>query len=156
MRGLRTRSRRRSCARRSGVAYDPAAATLIDEAHAAGETPELSWHDVGPTYAEATYDGYLHDSAVSVTWGMSTAPRGTVQSGVLAKLLAPHRDIARKRVTLLYRPVDAARAAAIVRGPTCGRRSSARPRARSRRPATCSRPGPRPRPRARRPPGRAC
>ncbi|HLS40969.1 MAG TPA: SCO6880 family protein, partial [Ornithinicoccus sp.] len=96
------------------VAYDPAAATLIDEAHAAGETPELSWHDVGPTFAEATYDGYLHDSALSVTWGMSTAPRGTVQSGVLAKLLAPHRDIARKRVTLLYRPVDAARAAAIV------------------------------------------
>ena len=45
---------------------------------------------------------------------MSQAPRGNVQSGVLARLLAPHRDIARKRVTLLYRPVDAARAAAIV------------------------------------------
>jgi hypothetical protein len=33
---------------------------------------------------------------------------------VLARLLAPHRDIARKRVTLLYKPVDAARAAAMV------------------------------------------
>jgi hypothetical protein len=33
---------------------------------------------------------------------------------VLARLLAPHRDIARKRVTLLYRPIDPARAAAIV------------------------------------------
>jgi len=45
---------------------------------------------------------------------MTSAPRGNVQSGVLARLLAPHREIARKRVTLLYRPIDAARAAAIV------------------------------------------
>ena len=96
------------------IAYDPASAALIDAAHAAGETPDLAWHDVGPTWAEADYEGYRHDSAYSVTWAMSTAPRGTVQSGVLAKLLAPHRDVARKRVTLVYRPVDAARAAAIV------------------------------------------
>ena len=40
---------------------------------------------------------------------MTQAPRGLVQSGVLARLLAPHRDIARKRVTLLYRPIDASR-----------------------------------------------
>jgi hypothetical protein len=45
---------------------------------------------------------------------MTQAPRGLVQSGVLARLLAPHRGIARKRVTLLYRPIDAARAAAMV------------------------------------------
>lgn len=96
------------------IAYDPAAAGLIDEAHAAGETPELSWPDVGPSAAQAAWDGYRHDSAYSCTWSMTSAPRGSVQSGVLARLLAPHRDIARKRVTLLYRPVDAAKAAAIV------------------------------------------
>ena len=96
------------------IAYDPAAASLIDEAHAAGETPELSWPDVGPSAAQASWDGYRHDSAYSCTWAMTSAPRGSVQSGVLARLLAPHREIARKRVTLLYRPLDAARAAAIV------------------------------------------
>lgn len=96
------------------IAYDPAAAVLIDEAHANGEVPELSWPDVGPSAAQASWDGYRHDSAYSMTWSMSAAPRGNVQSGVLARLLAPHRDIARKRVTLLYRPIDAARAAAIV------------------------------------------
>ncbi|QGU28917.1 hypothetical protein D7D94_11075 [Microbacterium oryzae] len=96
------------------IAYDPAAALLIDEAHAAGETPELTWPDVGPSAAQASWGGYRHDSAYSVTWAMTSAPRGNVQSGVLARLLAPHRDIARKRVTLLYRPIDAARAAAIV------------------------------------------
>lgn len=96
------------------VAYDPAAAVLIDEAHANGEIPELSWPDVGPTAAQASWSGYRHDSAYSMTWSMTSAPRGNVQSGVLARLLAPHRDIARKRVTLLYRPIDAARAASIV------------------------------------------
>lgn len=96
------------------VAYDPAAALLIDEAHSAGETPELSWPDVGPSAAQASWEGYRHDSAYSCTWAMTSAPRGNVQSGVLARLLAPHRDIARKRVSLLYRPIDAAKAAAIV------------------------------------------
>ncbi|WP_186325331.1 SCO6880 family protein [Cellulosimicrobium sp. TH-20] len=96
------------------VAYDPAAAALIDGAHAAGEPVELSWPDVGPSAAEASWGGYRHDSAYSCTWAMTSAPRGNVQSGVLARLLAPHREIARKRVTLLYRPIDAARAAAIV------------------------------------------
>lgn len=96
------------------IAYDPAVAPLIDEAHAAGETPDLTWPDVGPAAAQADWGGYRHDSAYSVTWAMTSAPRGNVQSGVLARLLAPHRDIARKRVTLLYRPLDPARAAAIV------------------------------------------
>jgi hypothetical protein len=96
------------------VAYDPAAAPLIDEARAAGEDPELSWTDVGPAAAEARWDSYRHDSAVSTSWTMTSPPRGVVQSGILARLLAPHRDIARKRVTLLYRPIDPARAAAIV------------------------------------------
>lgn len=96
------------------IAYDPAAAVLIEEAHAAGEVPELSWPDVGPSAAEAGWAGYRHDSAYSCTWAMTQAPRGNVQSGVLRRLLAPHREIARKRVTMLYRPIDAARAAAMV------------------------------------------
>ncbi|WP_233515465.1 SCO6880 family protein [Marinitenerispora sediminis] len=96
------------------IAYDPASAVLIDEAHAAGEVPDLTWPDVGPTAHQAYWDCYRHDGALSVTWAMTSAPRGNVQANVLARLLAPHGDIARKRVTLLYRPLDAARAASIV------------------------------------------
>lgn len=96
------------------IAYDPAAAILIDEAHAAGDPVELSWADVGPSAAETTWSGYRHDSGWSRTWAMTSAPRGLVQAGVLARLLAPHRDIARKRVTLLYQPIDPGRAAALV------------------------------------------
>ena len=94
------------------VAYDPGVAPLVDQAHT--DQPGLSWADVGPAAAVADWDGYRHDSGYSVTWAMSTAPRGNVQSGVLERLLAPHPDIDRKRVTLVYRPVDAAKAAAIV------------------------------------------
>jgi hypothetical protein len=87
------------------VAYEPRAAALIDEAYSEGTVPQLAWSDVGPAGAEARWGSYRHDGATSVTWSMSSAPRGAVQSSVLLRLLVPHRDIARKRVTLLYRPM---------------------------------------------------
>ncbi len=96
------------------VAYDPAAAALIDEVHARGETPSLDWSDVGPAAVESTWDAMRHDSAWSRTWMMTSAPRGEVYSSVLAKLISAHPDLDRKRVTLLYRPLDAARAARAV------------------------------------------
>ena len=96
------------------IAYEPRSAALIDEAYSAGTVPELDWSDVGPAAAEARWDSYRHDGATSVTWSMSAAPRGAVQSSVLMRLLLPHRDIARKRVTLLYQPVPAATAARTV------------------------------------------
>ncbi|MGY1822664.1 SCO6880 family protein [Geodermatophilus sp. SYSU D00079] len=96
------------------VAYDPSAARILDEAHAAEGPPELRWSDVGPAAAQAGWGWYRHDGAVSVTWSMTEAPRGEVFSSVLADLIAPHPDVDRKRVTLLYRPLDAGRAARIV------------------------------------------
>jgi hypothetical protein len=96
------------------IAYEPRSAKLIDEAYSAGSVPELDWSDVGPAAAEASWDSYRHDGAFSVTWSMSAAPRGEVQSSVLGQLLAPHRDIARKRVTMLYSPMNSAVAARTV------------------------------------------
>lgn len=96
------------------IAYDPASAVLIEEARAAGDPFEIAWPDVGPTAHQAGWDKLRHDSALSVSWTMTSAPRGNVQSSILTRLLAPHGDIARKRVTLLYRPLDPARTAAIV------------------------------------------
>ena len=96
------------------IAYDPAAAETIEYARAAGETAALSWDDVGPARAQALPRCYQHDGAVSVTWEMAGAPRTAVVETVLSELLAPHRDIARKRVTLLYRVLSAAEAARMV------------------------------------------
>jgi hypothetical protein len=96
------------------VAYDPPAARLIDTARAEGQVPHMRWSDVGPTATQAGWEHYRHDGAVSVSWSMTAAPRGEVYSSVLNQLLAPHPEIDRKRVTLLYRPMDSATAARIV------------------------------------------
>ncbi len=96
------------------IAYDPPAARLIDAARAERHVPELSWSQVGPTAQQASWDALRHDGAWSVSWSMTSAPRGEVYSSVLTQLLAPHPNIDRKRVTLLYRPLNAARAAHIV------------------------------------------
>jgi hypothetical protein len=117
------------------IAYDPAAAVLIDEARSQGMSPELQWTDVGPAGAQSFWDKYRHDSAWSVTWQMSQAPRGEVFSSVLSQLVAPHPDIDRKRVTMLYRPLDAATSARMVeadkRNASFRATASARPSARS-------------------------
>jgi hypothetical protein len=96
------------------TAYEPAAARQFDRARADGEVARLTWNEVGPAAAQADWDRYRHDDAVSVTWSMTMAPRGEVSSNVLHRILRPHADIDRKRVTLLYRPIDSARAARIV------------------------------------------
>jgi hypothetical protein len=96
------------------IAHDPPAALIIDEAHAAGSAVALTWGEVGPSATQTSWDDYRHDGAFSVSWTMTGAPRGSVNSSVLSRLLAPHGDIDRKRVSLLYRPMDSARAAAVV------------------------------------------
>ncbi|GAA0439005.1 SCO6880 family protein [Streptomyces luteireticuli] len=96
------------------VAYDPTAAVIVERARANGEGTGLTWDDAGPMEADAHPTSYWHDGAYSVTWSMSAAPRGEVFSNILTNFLLPHRDIARKRITLLYRPHDVATAANIV------------------------------------------
>lgn len=98
------------------VAFDPASEVLFEQAASRGEQVNISWGDVGPVGAEATWDAYRHDSGVSRTWVVTRPPRGVVQSGVLANVLATSRDVDRKRVTILYRPVDAAKAPDLVEG----------------------------------------
>lgn len=96
------------------IAYDPASAFVIDEARATGQRAKLHWSDIGPASHEAFWDKYRHDGAWSVTWAMTVAPRGEVYDNVLRPLLAPHRAIARKRVTILYKVMDPGIAARIV------------------------------------------
>ncbi|TDD56395.1 hypothetical protein E1286_01810 [Nonomuraea terrae] len=96
------------------IAYDPASHRLLDAARSGGEPLAQPWDQIGPAAAQEAWDHYRHDSGASVTWGMSEAPRGEVLSPVLTDLLAPHRDITRKRVSLLYRPYDPGSAARLV------------------------------------------
>lgn len=92
------------------VAYDPAVAPLVEEAQF-GEGTGLTWDQAGPATAKNHFDCYQHETAVSRTWQMREAPRGMFFARTLHDLLSPHRDVARKRVVLLYRPESPARSA---------------------------------------------
>ncbi|MGC8628422.1 MAG: SCO6880 family protein [Acidimicrobiales bacterium] len=94
------------------VAYDPAVAELVEDL--GPEAAGTDWADAGPVGGQEAWDHYRHDGAVSVSWVMTEAPRGQVFSSVLSSLLAPHPDIARKRVALAYRPYGTAAAVRVV------------------------------------------
>lgn len=95
------------------VAYDPASADHVDALRATGADTHVTWDTAGPAAHAEAWGSYRHDSAASITWSMAGAPRGVVESRVLTDLLAAHEAVDRKRVTLIYRPHDAAKAAAI-------------------------------------------
>jgi hypothetical protein len=95
------------------VAFDPSAAADVLRSRADG-TSGVEWADAGPVTARETADAYFHEDVVSRSWVACEAPRGSVRSGVLRGLLEPSARIARKRVAILYRPVDPASAARIV------------------------------------------
>ncbi|MFQ6486028.1 SCO6880 family protein [Brachybacterium epidermidis] len=94
------------------AAYDPHVAPEIEEQRAAGGTG-LTWDQAGPAFHQVELDHYFHDRAISTSWTLGGEPRGTFYDTSLARLLAPERKVARKRVTLLYRPIPAARATSI-------------------------------------------
>lgn len=95
------------------TAYDPTTATQIEEARADGGTG-LSWSDAGPMFALDAFDHYRHDRGFSKSWTMYEGPRGVFHSNALRRVLEPSADVLRKRVTILYRPIPAARATELV------------------------------------------
>ncbi|MFF3452146.1 SCO6880 family protein [Streptomyces sp. NPDC002667] len=96
------------------VAYDPAIAPDVLSARAEHAETGVEWADAGPAAAVETVTSYKHDSGVSRTWMLTLAPRGTVRSSVLRGLLEPAPGTRRKRVSLIYRPIDPATSARIV------------------------------------------
>ncbi|MGC4892306.1 SCO6880 family protein [Micromonospora sp. DT31] len=96
------------------VAYDPAVAAEVLDVRARHGHTGLEWDDAGPAAAVETVRSYQHDSGVSRTWLLTMAPRGTVRAGILRSLLDPAAGIRRKRVALIYRPIDPATSARIV------------------------------------------
>jgi len=106
------------------VAYDPATATLLDQARAQqarqvapheAPAPLVGWENAGPIAQVEAWDHLRHDSGASITWQMVDVPHGAVQSRILEQLLAADDHLARKRVTLIYRPHDPASAARVGR-----------------------------------------
>jgi len=96
------------------IAFDPVVRGEVGRLLAIPMGPELEarldWPAAGPAGAEERWDCYQHDSGTSVTWGWREPPREHVTSTVLARLLGPGGYP--KRVSLQYRPLPAAAAAA--------------------------------------------
>ncbi|GAB2939491.1 hypothetical protein GCM10027047_39510 [Rhodococcus aerolatus] len=95
------------------VAYDPSVAQLVEGQRAEGGTG-LAWSEAGPGFAHDRAEVYDHDGAHSICWQMREAPPGVFYDHTLKPLLAPHPDITRKRVTLVYRPESAESARRVV------------------------------------------
>ena len=103
------------------VAYDPGCAPLLDRASAGSQTQDrdqrraelVDWASAGPAGQVEAWDHLQHDSGASITWQMVDPPHGAVTSRVLEQLLEAHDSLARKRVTLIYRPHDPASAARV-------------------------------------------
>lgn len=92
------------------VAFDPTVANDVEDARRDGGTG-LLWEEAGPVRLRPEDDCLQHDRAWSRTWQMLEPPKGAFQSDCLSRLLAPHPEISRKRVAVLYRPHDAVTAA---------------------------------------------
>lgn len=90
------------------VAFDPSVAEAVEEAQLAaaageGEGTGLVWSEAGPLFHDPQPDVYEHEATLSRTWQMKTPPRGVFFDTTLRRMLEPHKDIARKRVAILYR-----------------------------------------------------
>ncbi|BEP13852.1 hypothetical protein acdb102_21630 [Acidothermaceae bacterium B102] len=98
------------------IAYDPAIATQVEGVKARGDASGTTWDNAGPVAVAEDWEYLRHDSGASITWQMVEAPRGAIQSQVLAPLLEPGREFLRKRVTLIYRPHSPSEAARVADG----------------------------------------
>ena len=86
------------------AAYNPGRRSCSRKRAPPASPPTCAGSDVGPERRRGRGDQATGTTgARSITWAMTPAPRGEVRENVLARLIAPHPDIARKRVTLLYR-----------------------------------------------------
>lgn len=86
--------------------WDPEAGEIIERERAMGHRTALTWDQVGPVATETAWSAYKHDSGVSMTWFMTRPPSGAVPGRILKPVLTPHAVIDRKRVCLMYRPLD--------------------------------------------------
>ncbi|MDR1447959.1 MAG: hypothetical protein LBI63_03230 [Candidatus Ancillula sp.] len=96
------------------TAFDPASRDLFDSANTNHAAPVVDWKNVGPTIAVNEWNKYVHDSGVSVSYIMSQAPRGVVTDSVLSRLMQPHPQLQRKRITFVYKPVSYEQSATMV------------------------------------------
>lgn len=99
------------------VAFDPSVSLDVEEAQMAAAAARatgnpgwqalgtgITWDQAGPIYAENLADVYVHEGHASRTLQMYKPPSGNFFAESLRPVLEQHKDIERKRVTMLFRP----------------------------------------------------
>lgn len=100
--GAVTPMRASEVAERIRTAWDPGSAEVFARLRGDGVDPDLAWSQLATPATE--HSGYVeHAEHTSTTYLMRSAPASPVPATVLTPLLRPHRAVARKRVTVLYR-----------------------------------------------------
>lgn len=92
------------------VSFDPSVVAEVERARNDGGTG-LTWDECGPVSAHAGRDHYAHDGHVSMSMVMVEPPRGVFYTLQLKDLLDPSPRVPRKRVAMLFRPLDPAMSA---------------------------------------------
>lgn len=96
------------------MAYDPMIAPDIERARVQGDPVKIDFEDAGPSALDAHWRSMDHDSGTSMSWTLAVPPRGKVYSSILSRLLEPDARLLRKRVSLVFSPIESGRAANIV------------------------------------------
>lgn len=87
-------------------AYAPNLGEVIEQLREQGEQVDMSWLDAGPAFLDEEYDFLMHDGYASFSYEMMEPPKSMVFDNHLDRLVRPHSAFLRKRVTLMYRPLD--------------------------------------------------
>lgn len=94
---------------------DPQARPLIEEAHAEGTAPGITWETCGPMHFDPFHDYLMHDQAVSATMVLIEPPGEAVPDTILADLMAPDPNIEIKRVALIKQVLNTGLARTLTR-----------------------------------------
>lgn len=86
------------------VAFNPSNAHHVERDRSREGGTGLTWKEIGPTWADEHLKRYVLNGARTFTQAMVNPPRAPHTEELLEQLLAPHRDVPRKRVAVLYRP----------------------------------------------------
>lgn len=86
------------------AAYNPGQADAIDAARISGEGTGLLWEEAGPTYADEEKDYYEHSGFYTKVFQQWKPPAALFHEDSLRALLGADLGVAKKRVTILFRP----------------------------------------------------
>ena len=96
------------------VAYNPDRAVAVEAARMSEGATGLKWGEVGPVHAQEHPDAWEHSDHYSRTWQVWQPPLSIFTDKSLKAVMEPDKLATMKRVTVLYRSLDAEQSQQVV------------------------------------------